>query len=186
VWFPGYGWQNFDPTANVPLANPAPGSVLATSFGHALGRVPWIPITVVLAAVAVVVWIRRRQARRPATWAHQVAADLATGGARLGLGRRPDETLTAYGRRLSAAVPEQARDLAAVTALVERATYGGIEPSADQIAAALTVTRRFRGIPKRRGRTPDSPRGPSGPERSQDRAWASASSNDAPAASSGR
>ena len=29
VWFPGYGWQNFDPTADVPLANPTPGSVLA-------------------------------------------------------------------------------------------------------------------------------------------------------------
>ncbi len=25
VWFPGYGWQNFDPTAVVPLANPSPG-----------------------------------------------------------------------------------------------------------------------------------------------------------------
>ncbi len=31
VWFPGYGWQNFDPTAVVPLANPSPGSVLAHS-----------------------------------------------------------------------------------------------------------------------------------------------------------
>ena len=29
VWFPGYGWQSFDPTAVVPLANPSPGSVLA-------------------------------------------------------------------------------------------------------------------------------------------------------------
>jgi protein-glutamine gamma-glutamyltransferase len=186
VWFPGYGWQNFDPTANVPLANPAPGSVLATSFGHALGRVPWIPISVVLAAAAVVVWVRRRQARRPASWAHQVAADLATGGARLGLGRRPDETLTDYGRRLSAAVPEQARDLVAVTVLVEHATYGGMEPSADQITAALTVTRRFRGIAKRRRRTPDGPRRPSGSDRGQDRERASASSNDAPTASSGR
>ena len=26
VWFPGYGWQSFDPTADVPLANPSPGS----------------------------------------------------------------------------------------------------------------------------------------------------------------
>ncbi|MGH9093435.1 MAG: transglutaminase domain-containing protein, partial [Acidimicrobiales bacterium] len=24
VWFPGYGWQSFDPTAYVPLANPSP------------------------------------------------------------------------------------------------------------------------------------------------------------------
>ncbi len=36
VWFPGYGWQSFDPTAAVPLANPSPGSVLAAPPG-----VPW-------------------------------------------------------------------------------------------------------------------------------------------------
>ena len=33
VWFPGYGWQSFDPTAVVPLANPSPGSTLAAR-GH--------------------------------------------------------------------------------------------------------------------------------------------------------
>jgi transglutaminase-like putative cysteine protease len=190
VWFPGYGWQNFDPTADVPLANPTPGSVLASSLGRALGRVPWIPITAVVVAAAVVVWVFRRRSRRPATWAHQVAADLATGGARLGLGRRADETLTAYGRRLSAASPEHARDLASVTGLVERATYGGIEPTADQIAAALIVTRRFRGVPKRRRRAGGSggPPGSAGSHTAggQAREWASASSNEAPAANSGR
>jgi transglutaminase-like putative cysteine protease len=190
VWFPGYGWQNFDPTADVPLANPTPGSVLATSLGHALGRVPWIPIAVVVAAAAVVVWVFRRRSRRPATWAHQVAADLATGGARLGLSRRADETLTAYGRRLSAAAPDQARDLASVSGLVERATYGGTEPTADQIAAALIVTRRFRGVPKRRRRAGGSggPPGSAGFDAAegQAREWASASSNEAPAANRGR
>ncbi len=189
VWFPGYGWQNFDPTANVPLANPTPGSVLATSLGHALGRVPWIPVTVVVAAAAAVVWVFRRRSRRPATWAHQVAADLATGGARLGLGRRPDETLTAYGRRLSAAAPGPApgwpRHRTGGTA-----TYGGIEPTADQIAAALIVSRRFRGVPKRRrrGRGSGGPPGSAGTHMAagQAREWASASSNEAPAANSGR
>jgi hypothetical protein len=152
--------------------------------------VPWIPITAVVVAAAVVVWVFRRRSRRPATWAHQVAADLATGGARLGLGRRADETLTAYGRRLSAASPEHARDLASVTGLVERATYGGIEPTADQIAAALIVTRRFRGVPKRRRRAGGSggPPGSAGSHTAggQAREWASASSNEAPAANSGR
>ena len=33
VWFPGYGWQSFDPTAVVPLANPSPGSTLLAR-GH--------------------------------------------------------------------------------------------------------------------------------------------------------
>ena len=53
VWFPGYGWQNFDPTADVPLANPSPGSVLARSAGHASARLPWVPIAVVAAVAAI-------------------------------------------------------------------------------------------------------------------------------------
>ncbi len=208
VWFPGYGWQSFDPTASVPLANPAPGSVLAHSFGHVLGRVPWIPISAVVVVAAVVVWWARRRSRRPSTWAHQVASDVSAGGARLRLPRRTDETLSSYAGRLTFAEPDLARDLLAVTGLVERSIYGGVEPSAEQIAAALSVTRRFRRVPKRRGRRavggPDggvggpgrpgaavggrrraAPVGDAG-GRGQSREWASASSNDAPAASNGR
>jgi protein-glutamine gamma-glutamyltransferase len=176
VWFPGYGWQNFDPTANVPLANPTPGSVLATTAGHALARLPWIPISLVLAVVAAVAAIRRHRRRRPPTWAHRIAADLERGGMRLGRNRRTDETLSAYGRRLADADPRHARPLIDVTVLVERYTYGGIEPAAEQITAALAFTRRFRSIP-RRGRADPDP---------HDRDRASASSKEAPAASSGR
>jgi hypothetical protein len=188
VWFPGYGWQNFDPTATVPLANPTPGSILARSLGHELSKLPWIPITVVaVVAGAVVLWLRRR-ARRPATWALQVAADLAHGGARLGCPRRPDETLTAYGGRLGRAAPGRADELTIVTGLVERAVYGGVAPSASEIRWVLGVTRRFRSVPKHRHGHDAGGGGAPGPKRStdQDLAWASASSNEAPAASSGR
>lgn len=184
VWFPGYGWQNFDPTATVPLANPTPGSVLAHSVGHTLARVPWIPISLIVVAGGAVVWLRRRHLRRPPTWAHQVSADLGRGGARLGCHRRRDETLTAYGSRLARAAPTFGPEVEAATTLVERATYGGIEPSADEMAAALRAGRRFRSVPRRRGRAPEEP--PPGPMDPQDRAWASASSKEAPAASSGR
>jgi len=105
----------------------------------------------------------------------QVAADLGRGGARLGLPRLGHETLTAYGSRLAAADLAYAEGILSVATLVERATYAGIEPSADQISRALAFTRRFRSIPRRR------PRG-----HAQDRAWANASSKDAPAASRGR
>lgn len=200
VWFPGFGWQNFDPTATVPLANPTPGAVLAKSFVHVLGRVPWIPIVMVAGAVGVVVWTRRRHARRPATWTRQVAADLNRGGVRLGRSRRTDETLSDYGRRLAEEVPDQANDLCAVTGMVERSTYGGIEPSAAEIAWALGASQRFRRVSKRRGRSSSDgaggTEGASGAGRvsapawatteDQARAWASASSNEAPAASSGR
>jgi protein-glutamine gamma-glutamyltransferase len=183
VWFPGYGWQNFDPTAVVPLANPSPGSVLAHSTTHLLAHLPWIPIAaaVVIAGTAVV--IRRRRRLRPPTWAHQVARDLERGGARRGTKRRTDETLSAFGERLAAGEVGPGDGLLEATALVERATYGGIEPSADQIAATLAATRRFAGSGRRHRGPVERPPGGAPP---QERETASASSNDAPAASSGR
>ncbi len=182
VWFPGYGWQNFDPTAVVPLANPSPGSVLAHSTGRVLAHLPWIPIGLVVAIVTTLTVMRRRRRLRPPTWAHQVAEDLERGGARRGRRRRTDETLTAYGDRLAGAEPIGGDDLLEATALVERCTYGGIEPSADQIASTLAVTRRFAG-PGSRGRSRVRSRPGRAP---QERDTASASSNEAPAASRGR
>ena len=44
VWFPGVGWQNFDPTAQVPLAPPDPGAVLLSDIGHGIAELPWAPI----------------------------------------------------------------------------------------------------------------------------------------------
>ena len=183
VWFPGYGWQNFDPTAVVPLANPSPGSVLEHSTARVLAHLPWIPIGLVAAIVgAAAVW-RRRRRLRPPTWAHQVAADLERGGAGRGRRRRTDETLSAYGERLASGEPVAGPGLRQATILVERWTYGGIEPSADQIASTLAFTRRFAGSGLRRRR-----RGGSGPAGGppQARDTASASSNEAPAASRGR
>ena len=177
VWFPGYGWQNFDPTANVPLANPSPGSVLARTAGRTLAHLPWIPIGVVAVLAGTAVEFRRRRLRRPATWAHQVAADLERGGARLGMARRADETLSAFGERLAATDPANADGLIAATVLVERYTYGRMEPTADQIGAVLAFTRRFRTMGRRHRVAEPLP---------QARDNASASSNEAPAASSGR
>ncbi len=109
VWFPGYGWQNFDPTAVVPLANPSPGSVLAHSTTRFLAHLPWIPIALVVALGGTVALLRRRRRLRPPTWAHQVAGDLERGGRRRGQLRRTDETLTAYGERLGDADPAATR-----------------------------------------------------------------------------
>ncbi len=177
VWFPGYGWQNFDPTADVPLANPSPGSVLIHSAATALARVPWVPVAVVVILAAMAAIITRRRMRRPATWALQIAADLERGGMRLGLRRSLNETLSAYGQRLAANGAPRDDQLIAVTGMVERYSYAGVEPSADQIAAALGFTRWFRSArPKRRSTA----------EENHPRANDSASSNEAPAASSGR
>jgi hypothetical protein len=126
--------------------------------------------------------LRRHRRTRPATWAHQVAADLERGGARFERRRRPDETLSAYGDRLAGADPAHGEEIVAVTRLVERYTYGGVEPSAEQIAEALAFTRRFRRERHRPGTT--GPTTPAGSD--QPLAAASASSKEAPAASSGR
>jgi transglutaminase-like putative cysteine protease len=182
VWFPGYGWQNFDPTADVPLANPSPGSVLAGIAGRTLAHLPWLPIGIVVAVAGVVFETRRRRLRRPPTWAHQVAADLERGGRRTGRPRAVGETLSAYGQRLAAGDPEHGSGLTAATGLVERYTYGGVEPSAGQIAAALAITRAYRSSRRRPGRGRAGPGVPAG----QARDTASASSKDAPAASRGR
>ncbi len=85
----------------------------APCWPRRFGRGYWpgslVPIAAVAVAGGVVAWVFRRRSRRPATWAHQVAADLSRGGARIGCPRRPDETLTAYGLRLGRAAPDAGR-----------------------------------------------------------------------------
>ena len=51
VWFPTAGWQNFDPTAQVPLAPPDPGAVLLSDVGHAIAGLPWVPLGAFLGGV---------------------------------------------------------------------------------------------------------------------------------------
>ena len=50
VWFPGYGWQDFDPTAVVPAEPPSPGATALRDVGSALGRIPPVPVAVVVVA----------------------------------------------------------------------------------------------------------------------------------------
>ncbi len=92
---PGYGWQSFDPTAVVPLANPSPGATLLHDAARrpaataarppGCGRWPWPP------SVALVIRWRRR---RPATWAERRGpphrACRPAGGTVATAGRDPD------------------------------------------------------------------------------------------------
>jgi protein-glutamine gamma-glutamyltransferase len=178
VWFPGYGWQNFDPTADVPLANPSPGSIIAAGTAHVLGQLPWIPIGAVLVVVVTAVVVRRRHLRRPPTWAHGAALDLERAGARAGITRRSDEPLVAFCRRLAEVAPGSGDQLLLTASVIEAFVYGGIEPSAEQIEAIATFARHFRvGRPTATG-------GGGGPD--QRRESSRASSNEAASASSDR
>ncbi len=138
VWFPGVGWQSFDPTAQVPLAPPDPGAVLLSDLGRAIGNLPWAPIGGTLCAVAAGAFgaleVRRRR-RRPTGWVGKITAELERRGAAAGLRRRPTETLGEYASRLGnsglwRAGPTATASLPAATALVERAAYGFHEPDA--------------------------------------------------------
>jgi hypothetical protein len=144
VWFPHYGWQSFDPTAVVPLANPSPGATLFHDIGrllHALPLVPLATILILLVAAAVVVRWRRR---RPATWALAVARRMEHAGARAGRPRRADETLTEYGAVLDDLARDPSRTWSALASVVEASAYGSHEPSADDRARAERVGRSIR------------------------------------------
>ena len=101
VWFPGYGWQSFDPTAAVPAGQPLPGFGAGRhrwarprpppvdSHRHRRGRGRRL-LRGPPAAAAAAAHLGPPDRRRP-----------GPGGARMGRRRRVDETLSAYGRRLA-------------------------------------------------------------------------------------
>jgi transglutaminase-like putative cysteine protease len=126
VWFPGYGWQDFDPTAAVPAANPSPGATALKDVAAALSRVPWLPVASVLAGAGVVVVLVRRRRARPASWAARVARSAERAGRRAGRPRRPNETLAEYATTLDELAGSSTWGRLATS--VEASAYGGREP----------------------------------------------------------
>ena len=111
VYFPGHGWQSFDPTTYVPLAPADPGTVLLSDLWHLIAGLPWVPIGIVAGAVAAALGRRfeiRRRLARPKTWAGRLALRLERAGARAGIPRRSAETLAEYAERLRTAAPHAA------------------------------------------------------------------------------
>jgi hypothetical protein len=143
VWLPGHGWQSFDPTAVVPLANPAPGATALADIGRSLGRIPVGPLAPVLAGAAAVVAAVRWRRRRPATWAEQLARCIERAGRRAGRPRRPAETIVEY----AAALDDQTCRRLALA--VQSTAYGGQEPSGEIQRQLLVSARRIR-IARRR------------------------------------
>lgn len=91
VWFPGLGWEAFDPTANVALAGepvPERSSVLAL-----VGAVAFAVVT--LASFVAWFWHRRR-IRAKRSWPTRILAELEVVGGRFGRPRQPTETVTEY------------------------------------------------------------------------------------------
>ncbi len=154
VYFPGYGWQNFDPTANVPLAPGSPGAYLFQELSAGAGRLPLVPLGSVagvgLTGYGAISFERRRR-RRPPGWAGRAALRLERLGRRAGMPRQPAETLGEYAGRLEERYPDAGlRQLARLceaahySVLVEEAAAGA-RSLPPQAAASLRALSRQLG-----------------------------------------
>jgi transglutaminase-like putative cysteine protease len=157
VWFPGVGWQAFDPTADVPLAGDggvrAAGSGLVPYLLRHLPRPPAVLVAVAIAAGVIVLlvvvglrfggWRRRRNGRPRPSWADLHLAELERVGARLGAPRRSQQTLREYERVLEAAAVPKVPLRRAVAGIEVEAFSGGQLPAEErgEVDAALELLR---------------------------------------------
>ncbi len=151
VYFPGVGWQGFDPTASVPLSGEHEDSFLA-SLLRLLKRLGPVALIVVAAAVAVAVVLAGRKAiwqlrrRRARSWATVFLGRVERVGAARGRPRSADETPAEFLVALAGAALPDPR-LLAVGDIVTEAAWSGRVPAPTSRAWAESVlaeaTRRW-------------------------------------------
>ncbi len=151
VWFPGYGWQSFDPTAVVPATAPSPGATALRDLAADLRRVPWVPVAAVALVVGGAVAVLVLRSRRPASWAARVARHVERAGRRAGRPRRPAETLAEYTRSLDALMESGSQTWSRLAQEVEASAYGGRDPVPPRRRELLTQAKRTR-VRRRRAR----------------------------------
>jgi transglutaminase-like putative cysteine protease len=150
AWFPGAGWQRFDPTGL------APGSDAESVWDRLwrfLKRLWPLLLAVVLVSAA---WLARRalrwwRLRSTLPWATRFFARLERAGAARGRPRRPPETPSEYAASLARSVLPDPR-LVELGELVTVAAYSRHEPLAEDRARAEAVLREAtKAAPVRRG-----------------------------------
>lgn len=139
LYFPGLGWQGFDPTANVPLAGDSQldsaGSGALSYLSNRL-HVPseLLAALVILGGVVGLVFALRAVRRRPRrpvrsrSWASDALARLERLGARRGRPRAPAETTPTYVRALGVLAPDQQRDLEHIGSVLDAAMFASAAP----------------------------------------------------------
>ncbi len=141
VWFPGVGWQGFDPTANVPLAGEYSNST-ASRLWRLVQRLLPVLLAIgllIAAALGVAALVRRRRRPRPVRpWVSRFFASVEKEGAKRGRARAPSETPATYVRALGETVlPHPELDV--VGEVVSAAAYSGAEPSEADRAEAERI-----------------------------------------------
>jgi len=165
VYFPGVGWQGFDPTARVPLAGDAQLDAAGAGALDYLSSRLHVP-SGLLAGVAIagglvgLVFalrsIRRRPRRIPISrsWASTRLARLEVLGARRGRPRAPSESTPHYVKALATLAAGRDVDLERVGATIDAAMFSADPPdatarqSADDLIADLEATWPRHGHPE--------------------------------------
>lgn len=152
VWFPGVGWQGFDPTANVPLAGDAgPRTAGAGLLGNLTAQVPSTPswrvgalagLGGVIAAGALLFqaaqWRASRRRLRARRWAAVLLDRLEEEGRARGRPRQPSQTIYEYVESLRTSVLPDAR-LVSVAATLQTETFSVSNATDQERAAASAV-----------------------------------------------
>ncbi len=139
VYFPGVGWQGFDPTAKVPLAGDsqieAAGagalSYLSSRLNIPSGALAAISILGGFVGLAFALRSVRRRPRRIAisrSWASTRLARLERLGTRRGRPRAPTETTPHFVRALGTLAPDREADLVRVGATIDAAMFAPNPP----------------------------------------------------------
>jgi len=132
VWFPGLGWQNFDPTAHVPLAPPDPARVVLAGIGHALSSIPPVPTLPALGGLAVLVALGLWLTRRPGSPEEKAVRYIERTGKRHGRPRPENQTLGRYVESLGSSEieSEELERIRRLTASLQEKAYSrGHQPT---------------------------------------------------------
>jgi protein-glutamine gamma-glutamyltransferase len=139
VYFPAYGWVDFDPTANVPDANPSPGLTALHIAGRFLSGLAWPQLGAgvgVVASVAVALlalrWKRSFVRLSPSVVA---VRKMEKAGRKIGRIRGPSETVVEYGGALGGGWP-------AVADAIDAAAYGSLEIPRGRLDALISAAQR--------------------------------------------
>lgn len=166
VYFPGVGWQGFDPTASVPLAGDSSIDAAANgalAYLNARVSLPeWTPAAI--GAFAIVIGIalfgrvlfrrisRRRDQVEP-SWAATRLARLEHLGACRARARAPGETTPEYAAALARLDPFAEPQLLGIAHVLDELMFSGAATEADRVAvdeALADLTERWRTMQPRR------------------------------------